>query len=241
LSDRILLSSESSRKDLAAVAPGSLEKTRVLRFVVDVPESPVEGRNPVLDRLGIRGPYFHLPNQFWVHKNHGVVLEALAIARGRGHEIPVVATGSTGDHRQPGYFPSLTTKARALGVEELFVIAGTVPYSELLTLMRRSIALINPSLFEGWSTTVEEAKSLGKTILLSDIPVHREQDPRRALFFDPHSPEQLAEALIQTAASWDPVVDENEQRRAREELPLRRGRFAEAYERIITEVGNRGS
>lgn len=33
---------------------------------------------------------------------------------------------------------------------------------------------VNPSFYEGWSTTVEEAKSIGVPLLLSDIPVHRE-------------------------------------------------------------------
>lgn len=47
------------------------------------------------------------------------------------------------------------------------------------TLMKHAIAIINPSLFEGGSTTVEEAKSLLKVIILSGIPVHREQNPRR--------------------------------------------------------------
>jgi glycosyltransferase involved in cell wall biosynthesis len=41
--------------------------------------------------------------------------------------------------------------------------------------MRASTALINPSLFEGWSTTVEEAKSTGTPMILSDLGVHREQ------------------------------------------------------------------
>ncbi len=41
-----------------------------------------------------------------------------------------------------------------------------------------STALINPSQFEGWSTTVEEAKSLGVKMLLSDLEVHKEQAKR---------------------------------------------------------------
>jgi hypothetical protein len=36
--------------------------------------------------------------------------------------------------------------------------------------------------------TVEETKSIGKTIVLSDIPIHREQAPASALYFDPSTP-----------------------------------------------------
>jgi len=62
--------------------------------------------------------------------------------------------------------------------------------------MRVAGAVINPSLFEGWSTTVEEAKSMGVPMLLSDIGVHREQAEGRASFFDPHAPETLADLLV---------------------------------------------
>jgi len=43
----------------------------------------------------------------------------------------------------------------------------------LLGLMVRSQAMILPSLYEGWSTALEEAKALGKDCLVSDIQVHR--------------------------------------------------------------------
>ena len=64
-----------------------------------------------------------------------------------------------------------------------------LPRAHVFRLMRQSLAVLQPSLFEGWSTSVEEAKSVGKRMILLDIPVHREQDPPRALFFDPRDAE----------------------------------------------------
>jgi hypothetical protein len=61
--------------------------------------------------------------------------------------------------------------------------------------MRASVALLNPSFFEGWSTTVEEGKSLGVRMVLSDLAVHREQIGSGADFFDPHSSEAIAACL----------------------------------------------
>ena len=66
--------------------------------------------------------------------------------------------------------------------------------------MRASIAVINPSLIEGWSTTVEEAKSLGVPLILSDIPVHREQN-QEVMFFDPRSARSLAETMLLAISS----------------------------------------
>jgi glycosyltransferase involved in cell wall biosynthesis len=67
----------------------------------------------------------------------------------------------------------------------------------VFALMRVSTALINPSLSEGWSTPVEEAKSLGVPMLLSDLRVHREQAGDRAHYFDPEAAEQLASLMAQ--------------------------------------------
>jgi hypothetical protein len=61
--------------------------------------------------------------------------------------------------------------------------------------MKNSIAIIQPSLFEGWSTVVEDAKALNQWILLSDIPVHREQIQNNVDFFEPKNSSMLA-ALI---------------------------------------------
>jgi glycosyltransferase involved in cell wall biosynthesis len=58
-------------------------------------------------------------------------------------------------------------------------ILGLINYVDVLFLMRSCVAVLNPSRFEGWSSTVEEAKSMGKRLILSSIPVHREQDRAR--------------------------------------------------------------
>ena len=76
--------------------------------------------------------------------------------------------------------------------------------------MRHSLAVIQPSLFEGWSTVVEDARCLGKKMILSDFPVHLEQDPPESVFFDRNSPEQLAELIGEwwTQLSSGPDVDQ---------------------------------
>jgi len=43
---------------------------------------------------------------------------------------------------------------------------------------------------------MEEARTLGKTIVLSDIPVHREQAPHQGVYFDPHEPEEPLQPLF---------------------------------------------
>jgi glycosyltransferase involved in cell wall biosynthesis len=83
----------------------------------------------------------------------------------------------------------------AYGLTDNFRFLGIVPRPHVYALMRLSTALINPSLSEGWSTPVEEAKSLGVPMLLSDLCVHREQAGTRAQYFHPQAAEQLASLM----------------------------------------------
>jgi glycosyltransferase involved in cell wall biosynthesis len=129
--------------------------------------------------------------------------------------------------------------ARA-GLQERFRPLGVVPYEHVAALMRESVAVINPSLFEGWSTTVEEAKSSGKRVLLSDIPVHREQAPPGGSFFDPHDPDGLAELIWAEWTRDDPAGDRALAQRAASELPGRRRDFVETYLRAVDRALRRG-
>ena len=61
--------------------------------------------------------------------------------------------------------------------------------------MRAAALIIQPSFFEGWSTSIEDSKALGRPLVCSDIPVHREQVPDALGFFDPMKPEILADLL----------------------------------------------
>ena len=234
---RVIVSSEDARRDLVKFRPSSERKARVLRFVAGLTTAPDEpGGRDILQRYGIDGPYFHLPNQFWIHKNHAVVIEALGVVRARGRSIRVVATGNTTDSRRPGHLQELLDRAVTLGCADDFNVLGLLPYADLVGLMHSSMALINPSFFEGWSTTVEEAKSIGKTIILSDIPVHREQAPDYAHFFDPKSPVQLADSLIEVADAYSLDRDMSRFAIAQENLPAKIQAFAARFEDIILDA-----
>jgi hypothetical protein len=62
--------------------------------------------------------------------------------------------------------------------------------------MYHSLAVINPSKFEGRSSTVEQAKSLGKKIILSDIKIHKEQSPKYAKYFKADDFKRLSSILM---------------------------------------------
>lgn len=79
----------------------------------------------------------------------------------------------------------------------------------MYALLRAATALINPSRLEGWSTTVEEAKSFGVPMILSDIDVHREQTDGEASYFGINDPLLLADLLAKASQNSQPALPRN--------------------------------
>ncbi len=231
-----VLSSEAARRDARRFYGPAASRTQVLHFVSQ--PSLTIGHLASLPQLraqyGLPERFFFLPNQFWQHKNHRVVLDALVTARERGVRPIVVLTGEGHDYRAPDYYPSLMREVADRGVSAQFLHLGVVPFDDLIALMRHSVAVINPSLFEGWSTTVEEARSLGKLTILSDIDVHREQDPPGARYFDPHDGVELADTMAEVMGMAAGSDDELARAQAaKESLVIRTEAFARDYSRIL--------
>jgi glycosyltransferase involved in cell wall biosynthesis len=233
----VVLSSEDARSDYDRFLPSYAAKARVLRFVAQVPPD-VYATDPgwICDEYHLPRRFVYLPNQFWVHKGHRIVIEALAQLRASHPDVTVVCTGNTADHREPMYFGELLAEVSRRGVRDNFVILGWVPQAHIFHLMRQSLAVLQPSRFEGWSTTVEETKSVGKTIILSDILVHREQAPASARYFDSNDASALAEQLVAAYDTLSPGPDEALEETARAALPERTREFAETFFGIVREV-----
>lgn len=192
----IMCSSKDTLQACERAYPGSQGRIHVVHFAVRPPPLFTdEEARAVADRYSLPESFFFMPNQFWAHKNHRLVVSALDLLRKRGKVIYVVATGRQLDPRNPNYAMSLVAEVKAIGLERQFITPGLLPNLDLMPLMQASIALLNPSLFEGWSTTVEEALAAGIPMVLSDLPVHHEQAGDKATYFDRTSASSLADVL----------------------------------------------
>ncbi len=207
----IMLSSETAQVDCERFYPSSRGHTRVVRFAPAVDVETIRARVPqaIADHaLPVR--YFFLPNHFWAHKNHALVLDALRILREDDtldDVLPVVMSGPTTDSRDPTLFKRTMAAAEAEGLATRFRHLDLIPFDDVLALITGAVALLNPSKFEGWASSVEEATALGTPMILSDIDVHREQQPD-ARFFGPDDPTALARLLL--AASREMISERAE-------------------------------
>lgn len=237
---RVIVSSEHARGDWQQLHPQAAAKARVLRFVSGIAAEATASADELRKRYDLPERFFHVPNQLWVHKNHIVVAHALKILKDRGVDATAISTGATADPRRPEHFADLQAEIARLGVADRFRFAGLVPFADVAGLLRHAVAVVNPSLFEGWSTTVEEAKSLGKRVLLSEIPVHVEQAPERGRYFATDDAERLADLMAETLAGYDPAEERRAEAAAAAALPARVTAFARTYEAIVLDALGRG-
>jgi glycosyltransferase involved in cell wall biosynthesis len=105
-----------------------------------------------------------------------------------------------------------------------------VPRADQIEIFRHAALVVQPSLFEGWSTVVEDAKAVAAPMLLSDLPVHREQTAgvQRAWTFQPRDPDALASRL---AEIWPTLP--------RHPNPAEGEAVAIAHQKRIVEAGRR--
>lgn len=201
----MVLSSLDAKNDLERFYPGYRCKIEVVHFVSYI-EPEIRAITPELEekvreKFGLKKKYIYLPNQFWQHKNHIVAVRAIEELKKRGaladHDF--VFTGNLEDYRNPAYINRLKEIMEAPQVADAIRLLGFVDRTEQLCIMKNAQFIVQPSLCEGWGTVLEDAKVLDKTVLLSDIPVHREQMNEKCRLFDPNKPGELADLMEQLA------------------------------------------
>ena len=147
--------------------------------------------------------YIYVPNQFWIHKNQEVILKALEYIKSKNlkiyNKIPqIIFSGRAFDFRSRDHVQKILKRINSSSISDKVKYLGVIPLDDVYKLNANCLCLINPSFFEGWSTTVEEAKSFGTPKILSNIPIHKEQSPK-SIFFNPDNYEDLAKILINIA------------------------------------------
>lgn len=192
-SSRILTGSESVRRDIEARYPAAASKLSVTPFAVDSMFSaavPLDAER--LSRLGLTtGGYLLFVGNDKPHKN----LDRLAAAYRRFRQ----------DH--PEIKLALVGGSSRFGSEPGVVTAGFVPGADLPLLYRGALALVQPSIEEGFGMPLLEAMSCGTPVVISDQPALAELAGEAGLRFDPFSIESIASALAR-------ITEDSELRRS---------------------------
>ncbi len=102
------------------------------------------------------------------------------------------------------YTPNLQAQIQELGISTRVKWLNYVPYAELPTLINQAIALVFPSLWEGFGLPVLEAMACGTPVVTSNLASLPEVAGDAALLVNPYSIEAIREAM-QTLVS-DPTA-----------------------------------
>jgi glycosyltransferase involved in cell wall biosynthesis len=193
--NKLVLSSKDAKSNFDLINIEKKCTTYVVPFAVTHPSITSITFESLLSEYSINPRYFIVCNQFWKHKNHFVLLKAALLLKNKGINFQFVFTGNVNDYRNPHYFQSIMNFIQENQLEEFIKILGMIERIKQLALIKFSIALIQPSLFEGWSTVIEDAKSIGKFIIASDINVHKEQLNNNADFFEAENEYEFADKI----------------------------------------------
>lgn len=193
----LVVSSQAVKDDFLHFfnVPKSL-KIHIYHFVSIVDNLPNISQNDIIKKYQLPEEYFMICNQFHKHKNHKVVFNALAKLKNNNQRLHIAITGRFPEEANSEYLKELHQLIADNNLNDDITFLGLIPRGDQLLLMKYAKAIIQPSLFEGWSTVIEDAKSLQVPVIASDLKVNIEQLGERGTYFESHNYSQLA-ALLQ--------------------------------------------
>lgn len=228
---RVVVSNQCSYADAVRFYPEARHKLAMLPFTMYLGQDwrRADARQ-VVRKYDLPQKFLLFPSQLWKHKNHDTVFRAIYLLHERGIDDAVlVCTGFEHDSRFPNYAIELREFLATHRLKAAVRMLGLLPRPDQVQLMRAASALVQPSLFEGWSAVVEEGRSLGKLIFASDIPMHREQLAERVHLFPPTSAEALADLLARHWPELTPGPEPELEAAAEAEYHMRIREFARQF------------
>lgn len=194
----VLVDSEIGKQDVLDFYGHSIDADRVVALPF-LPAAPAdvqpEDRTRVRFSYDLPHRYLFYPAQFWPHKNHERLVEALGQLAREGTRVPLVLVGSAGGTLRKRTLERVHAAARHNGIEDLVRHLGYVPAEDLAPLYAEAVALAMPTFFGPTNIPVLEAWALDCPVLTSDIRGIREQVGDAAILADPRSVEALRDAI----------------------------------------------
>jgi glycosyltransferase involved in cell wall biosynthesis len=168
--------------------PARPEQIRVMPFVASESLLTATMQRPDMD---FPAKFMLYPAQFWEHKNHVRLLQAMAVIKPQCPDLHCVFCGST---RYSGY-AIFMRKVAELDLGDAVTVLGYVSEAEVAWLYRNARCLFMPTFFGPTNIPPLEAMALGCPVAVSDVYAMREQCGDAALYFNPKSVQEMAKVM----------------------------------------------
>ena len=196
----IICGSEFTRRDVNARYGVPLER---MTTIWNIPSSAVwreiapGRRRELLDAMGVTGRFLFYPAHCWPHKNHARLLQAVgSIAGELPGDMSVVLTGGPFPAEHPA---AVLMRERQDGARVRHL--GYRSPLEVRALFQDCVALVFPSLFEGFGMPVAEAIIAGKPVACSNVTSLPEIGGDAAVMFDPLDVREMAARILDIATN----------------------------------------
>lgn len=194
--DGVIVFSEDLRQRIRSSFPQLKRDPSVVYHGIEWGEEerrvpPDAGR---LAELGIHPPYLLYVSHFHRYKNVVRLLEGFALVRTQFPHVSLVLAGEATD---PVYWGEAQATIVRLGLGAAVRHVGPRSREELKDVYRGALAFVYPSLAENCPFAVLEALALGLPIAAARASSLPEICGEAAIFFDPHDPGDISEALGQ--------------------------------------------
>ncbi len=161
-----------------------------------IDEQILNSKSQILNKS--KNSKFQIPNsKFFLyvgnaypHKNLERLIEAFSRVKSHESRVKLVLVG-----KEDFFYRRLKEKVQKIGLGESVVFYGEATDEELIGLYKNALALIMPSLMEGFGLPALEAMSNKCLVLASNIPALREICGDAALYFNPFDVGDLTEKL----------------------------------------------
>ena len=189
-SRRVLVERFRLRADDIAIVPEAPDP-------VFSPRQP-DAIDPVLRSLGIAhdDSFLLFVGGISPHKNLSTLLDAYALLGDTRTGLPrLVLVGELDSDPYLSAAATVRHQIQRLGLESKVVLPGFVSDEMLACLYSAAVAVVLPSLAEGFGLPAVEAAACGAATILSDLPAHRESLREDALYFSATDSVALAEQI----------------------------------------------
>jgi glycosyltransferase involved in cell wall biosynthesis len=184
--EHIVCNSEATASDVMAFFRIPAKKITPILLAYDA----THFRRPKSESAGWGKRYFLYLGRHNPHKNLNRLISAVA-SLGKFADYRLLIAGAP----DPRYTPLLQTQVEELGLGETVLFLDYIPYQQLPSLLSEAIALVFPSLWEGFGLPVLEAMACGTAVITSSVSSLPEVAGDAAILVDPSDVGAIASAM----------------------------------------------
>ena len=194
--EHIICNSEATARDILDFYDIAAHKITPILLGYDASNFyPLPPNPPYVNRRGesLSCPYFLYLGRQDPYKNLEGLINAFAAIPNQDYHLAIA--GST----DPRFTPQLQLQVRELGLEKRLIWLDYLDYQELPLVISGAIALVFPTLWEGFGLPVLEAMACGTPVITSNLASLPEITGDAAILIDPYSTASITSAMINIA------------------------------------------